>query len=79
MKMVFTLTAAILGAIAATLVCWGGLYLYGTFVLREGSLFDTDPEAANIFFAGWFVLSAVMAGLGGRAGYLAWKRRNVGA
>lgn len=40
----------VLATIAASVVAWGGLYLYGALVLRgQGSLFDTSPQAANWF------------------------------
>lgn len=58
------IAAAVLGALLATAVCWGALYLYGTFVLTHGSLFDTNPSAAELFFAVWGVgtlISAVVA------------------
>lgn len=49
-----------------TVIVWGGLYLYGVLALHGvGSLFDTNPEAANIFFCAWFVLTAVAAIAGG--------------
>jgi len=48
-------TCAILGAIAMTVFSWGGLYVFGALVLHgNGSLFDTNPTAANTFFQpGW--------------------------
>ncbi len=45
--------------------CWGALYVYGAFVLHgKGSLFDTDPEIANLFFVTWggLILIFAMAG-----------------
>lgn len=46
------------------MICWGALYVYGAFVLRgEGSLFDTNPEIANLFFVGWSVLTAIGAAI----------------
>ncbi|CAJ0889826.1 hypothetical protein R76727_04131 [Ralstonia mannitolilytica] len=63
---------ALLGMVAATAICWGALYMYGTYYLHgHGSLFDTNPTAANAFFAAWFSLMAAGSAAGG---YLAWKR-----
>jgi hypothetical protein len=62
MKLVKVVAGIILGILAATVVCWGALYLYGVLVLHgRGSLFDTNPLAANVFFVGWGVVSAVCA------------------
>ncbi|MGN6260562.1 MAG: hypothetical protein ACTHNO_07505 [Ralstonia sp.] len=63
---------ALLGMVAATAICWGALYMYGTYYLHgHGSLFDTNPTAANTFFATWFALMAVASAAGG---YLARKK-----
>jgi hypothetical protein len=60
MKLIKCLLAALAGAVAASLFCWGGLYLFGAFVLHgHGSLFDTNPSLANTFFIAWGVLSAL--------------------
>lgn len=41
-----------------TVISWGALYLYGTLYLKgHGSLFDTNPSAANLFFITWGGLS----------------------
>ncbi|MGC5885749.1 hypothetical protein [Ralstonia pseudosolanacearum] len=57
---------ALLGAAAVTIVCWGALFLYGTYYLNgHGSLFDTNPSAANAFFYAWFTLLAVGTIAGG--------------
>ncbi|SEI23339.1 hypothetical protein SAMN05192544_104715 [Paraburkholderia hospita] len=63
MKLLRIFLGAVLGAVGATVVAWGGLYLFG-MVRGSGSLFDTNPEAANRFFALWFaiVLLASIAG-----------------
>ncbi len=62
MKLVAAVAGALVGAACATLFCWGALYAYGTFVLHgRGSLFDTNPEIANAFFAGWGALSVIVA------------------
>lgn len=53
--------AALVGAVLATVICWGGLYLYGAFVLTHGSLFDTNPRAAELFFAAWGVAAVISA------------------
>ncbi|MFP3567841.1 hypothetical protein [Paraburkholderia sp. SIMBA_030] len=58
MKLLRIITGAALGAIGATVVAWGGLYLFGT-IRGPGSLFDTNPDAANRFFALWFALVLV--------------------
>lgn len=58
---------AIIGLLVGAILCWGGLYLYGVYVLRgEGSLFDTNPDAANAFFTAWFLLSVVCAVVGAK-------------
>jgi hypothetical protein len=65
MKPIKFLLAALAGAVAASLFCWGGLYLVGVFVLHgHGSLFDTNPSLANNFFIAWGVLSALCAAFG---------------
>lgn len=74
MKALRILIGAALGIIGATVFSWGGLYLFGTIVLHgHGSLFDTNPTAANIFFGGWFALCAIAA-IGG--GYTAHRLFN---
>lgn len=55
---------AVLGATLATVVSWGGLYLYGQ-LRPAGSLFDSDPQSANFFFAMWFALAVVAAAISG--------------
>ncbi|PWF55225.1 hypothetical protein [Massilia glaciei] len=56
------------GIVLAALVCWGGLFAYEVFLARalgrEGSLFTTNPQAANAFFVTWAVVSLIAA-LGG--------------
>jgi hypothetical protein len=62
MKFVAAVASALVGVAFATLICWGSLYAFGTFVLHgRGSLFDTNPEIADAFFAGWGGLSAIFA------------------
>ncbi|WP_235362663.1 hypothetical protein [Burkholderia sp. A9] len=64
------IVGAIAGAFIATLVCWGGLYLFGVLILQgRGSLFDTHPQIATRFFAGWFVSVVVVSVIGGWRGY----------
>lgn len=75
-RIVFGIIYAALGGAAATVACWGALYLYGTMVLHgQGSLFDTKPSIASAFFAIWFGLSAVAAVLGGYIGFMSRKSR----
>ncbi|MET3212584.1 hypothetical protein A9Z05_07925 [Burkholderia sp. A2] len=65
MKLVTVVAGALVGGALATMFCWGALYVYGAFVLHgEGSLFDTDPEIANLFFVTWggLILIFAMAG-----------------
>ncbi|RKT99157.1 hypothetical protein C7H84_32955 [Burkholderia sp. Nafp2/4-1b] len=65
MKLATAIAAAFVGAVLATIICWGALTVYGVFVLRgEGSLFDTNPEIANLFFVGWGGLIAILATAG---------------
>jgi hypothetical protein len=65
MRLIKCLLAALAGAVAASIICWGGLYLVGVFVLDgHGSLFDTNPSLANTFFIAWGVLSAPCAAVG---------------
>lgn len=64
MKLLRIGTGAVLGAIAATAVAWGGLYLFG-MARGSGSLFDTNPDAANRFFAFWLVLVLLASIFGG--------------
>lgn len=68
MKLVKRLLGAFLGAVAAAAMCWGLLFLYGTFVLHgQGSLFDTNPNAASTFFVIWGGVSILCALLGAAA------------
>jgi len=64
MKLFRILCGVVVGAVAATILSWGGLYLFG-MVRGPGSLFDTNPDAANRFFAIWFVLAALASIVGG--------------
>jgi hypothetical protein len=64
MKLLRILCGVVVGAITATVLSWGGLYLFG-MVRGPGSLFDTNPDAANHFFALWFVLVCVASIVGG--------------
>ncbi|CAN0622081.1 protein of unknown function [Burkholderia multivorans] len=76
MKLLRTAVGAIAGAIMVTFVCWSGLYLFGVFVLhRKGSLFDTNPQAANLFFAGWFIAMVAASTIGGWRGYVSGQNR----
>jgi hypothetical protein len=69
------LISAVFGAIAATVISWGGLYLFGTFILHgHGSLFDTNPTAANIFFVIWLTVTVVGAVTGGYVGHVSSKK-----
>jgi hypothetical protein len=63
MKPLRILCGVAIGAIAATILLWSGLYLFG--VLRgPGGLFDANPDAANRFFALWFALVCVASIVG---------------
>lgn len=74
MKLLRTAIGAIAGSVIVTLACWGGLYLFGVLILDgKGSLFDTSPQVANLFFAGWFMSVVVGSVIGGWRGYV-WKR-----
>ncbi|MFM0670302.1 hypothetical protein [Paraburkholderia sediminicola] len=64
MKLIRIIIGGALGAVGATAVAWGGLYLFG-IVRSSGSLFDTNPDAANRFFALWFALVLVASVVGG--------------
>lgn len=64
MKITKFVAGAVLGAALATVVSWGGLYVYGS-LQPAGSLFDSDPQSANLFFALWFGLAAVTSAVGG--------------
>jgi hypothetical protein len=55
---------AVIGAASATFVWLGGLYVYGS-TRPTGSLFDTDPQLANIFFAVWASLVVIASAAGG--------------
>lgn len=62
MKLVNVVAGALVGGALATMICWGALYVYGAFVLRgKGSLFDTNPEIANLFFVTWGGLILIFA------------------
>jgi hypothetical protein len=64
-----------LGAIVATLMTWGGLFLFGVLILHgKGSLFDTNPTAANIFFTIWLILIFVGATVGAYVGQASSKK-----
>ncbi|WP_157643230.1 hypothetical protein [Burkholderia ubonensis] len=77
MKLLRTAIGAIAGSVIVTLACWGGLYLFGVLILHgKGSLFDTNPQVANLFFAGWFMSVAVGSGIGCWRGYV-WERSRV--
>ncbi|WP_157633114.1 hypothetical protein [Burkholderia ubonensis] len=77
MKLMRTAIGAIAGSVIVTLACWGGLYLFGVLILRgQGSLFDTNPQVANLFFAGWFMSVVVGTVIGGWRGYV-WERCRV--
>ncbi|MES3022112.1 MAG: hypothetical protein V4857_11075 [Pseudomonadota bacterium] len=56
------------GIVLAAFVCWGALFAYEAVLVRafghEGSLFAANPQAANVFFITWAVVSLVAA-LGG--------------
>lgn len=74
MKLLGSAIGAIAGLVMATLVCWGGLYLFGVLILQgRGSLFDTHPRVANLFFTGWFVSVVVVPVIGGWRGCV-WGR-----
>ncbi|KXV05579.1 hypothetical protein CR51_12605 [Caballeronia megalochromosomata] len=64
MKLFRILCGATIGAISATVLSWGGLYLFG-MIRGSGSLFDTNPDAANRFFALWFALALLASIVGG--------------
>jgi hypothetical protein len=64
MKLIRIIIGGALGAVGVTAVAWGGLYLFG-IVRASGSLFDTNPDAANQFFALWFALVLVASVAGG--------------
>lgn len=73
MRLLQILVGALAGASIATVLVWGALYVYGSVVLKgQGSLFDTNPDAANTFFTAWFVLLLVLAVVGG---YLVARRK----
>ncbi|MCM3604092.1 hypothetical protein M4D49_01235 [Cupriavidus pauculus] len=75
MNILRVIIGAILGAVAATIFSWGGLYLYGMFVLHgNGSLFDTNPTAANLFFSIWLIFTALAAIA---SGYAIGKKRRL--
>lgn len=58
MRLIITILSALFGVLLMTALCWGTLYLYGTLYLQgNGSLFDTNPSAANLFFLTWGGLS----------------------
>ncbi len=64
MKLLRIIIGGALGALGATAVAWGGLYLFG-MIRGPGSLFDTNPDAANCFFALWFALALIASIAGG--------------
>ncbi|OAI60753.1 hypothetical protein RSP795_17160 [Ralstonia solanacearum] len=65
----------LLGAAIATVICWGALYLYGTYYLHgHGSLFDTNPSAADTFLFIWLLLTAAASIAGGYGGHLAARK-----
>lgn len=65
MKFIKFAIGALVGIFFGTVACWGSLYLYGEFVLQgEGSLFDTNPQAANTFFIVWIIVCLLFALLG---------------
>ena len=71
MKFLKGFAGAIAGALISTVFCWGMLYLYGILVLRgHGSLFDTNPLTAKIFFITWAILSLLFALAGAAAAVL---------
>jgi hypothetical protein len=60
MKIIQIIAGAVASGMIATFLCWGLLMLYAKFILHgEGSLFDTNPSAANAFFIVWGVVSLV--------------------
>ena len=76
MKVKRIVIGALLGAATATVLAWGGLYLFATLILHgSGSLFDTNPSAANAFFAGWLTLTAIATLVGGFIGQIDSKSR----
>ncbi|WP_141715356.1 hypothetical protein [Burkholderia ubonensis] len=78
MKFLRIAIGAIAGSVIVTLACWGGLYLFGVLILHgKGSLFDTNPQVANLFFAGWFMSVVVGSVIGGWRGYV-WERSRIG-
>lgn len=78
MKLLGFTIGAIAGSAVTTLVCWGGLYLFGVLILHgRGSLFDTHPRVANLFFFGWLVSVAVVSVIGGWCGCV-WGRNRKG-
>ena len=65
MKIVKLILGAALGGVIATVLCWGSLILFAIFILHgEGSLFDTNPTAANAFFISWATISVLFMVLG---------------
>ncbi|MGU7771408.1 hypothetical protein ACV229_14630 [Burkholderia sp. MR1-5-21] len=78
MKYLGSAIGAISGSIIVTLACWGGLYLFGVFILHgKGSLFDTNPQVANLFLVGWFMSVIVASVIGGWRGFV-WERNRAG-
>ncbi|KDB07564.1 hypothetical protein LIG30_0272 [Burkholderia sp. lig30] len=76
MKFLRAAVGAIAGAIIITFFFWFGLYLFGVFILHgKGSLFDTNPQAANLFFAGWFIAMVTASTVGGWRGYVSARNR----
>lgn len=69
-------SCAVLGAMAMTAFSWGGLYFFGAFVLQgNGSLFDSNPSAANLFFSAWLAITVVGAVIGGYLGHVSSKKK----
>lgn len=64
MKITKLVFGAVLGATLATVVSWGGLYLYGA-LRPAGSLFDSDPQSATLFFVIWLSLAAIASMISG--------------
>lgn len=75
MKITRIIGCTFLGAIVATVITWGGLFLFGVLILHgKGSLFDTNPTAANIFFTLWLILTFVGATVGAYVGHSSSKK-----
>jgi hypothetical protein len=70
-------SGAALGALIATVVCWGALYAFGA-LRGAGSLFDTSPKVANLFFMVWIGFAAMAFLVGGYLGCRCWPRSKAG-